>query len=244
MSASKSKVIAVPIVAAIALGAYYGYEWYTQQHFVYAGNIDATRVDLPARLSTTVSSIAVQEGDAVHQDEALAALSCEDLLVDKKLADSNFTRTQKLFRSGNVSQEIFDNANNKKDGIDTRLSWCTIKSPISGSVITRYLEPGEWTSPGTKVLSIINLDDTYAYIYVPQEIMSQLHIGQKIKGKIPELSDKSLEGTIRKINDEAEFTPKNVQTRSERTRLVYGVKVALPNQDRKLKPGMTIEMEL
>jgi HlyD family secretion protein len=68
----------------------------------------------------------------------------------------------------------------------------------------------------------------------------------KLKGYLPELGNREFDGTILKINDEAEFTPKNVQTQAERERLVFGVKVSFrdANAEEILKPGMTIEVEL
>jgi HlyD family secretion protein len=66
----------------------------------------------------------------------------------------------------------------------------------------------------------------------------------QVKGIVPEDNNRSVSGHIEHINDEAEFTPKNVQTRKERTRLVFGVKVAFQNDDEYLKPGMTVEIKL
>lgn len=101
-------------------------------------------------------------------------------------------------------------------------------------------------SPGTKILTLGNIKDIWAYIYVPQPIVAKLSFGMKLKGYIPELNNRIFEGKILKINDEAEFTPKNVQTQSERERLIYGVKISFleSNQEEILKPGMTIEVEL
>jgi len=64
-----------------------------------------------------------------------------------------------------------------------------------------------------------------------------------VEGLLPEMPGKRFPGRIALLRDEAEFTPKNVQTRSERTRLVYGVKLVFPNPDGILKPGMTIEVK-
>lgn len=75
-------------------------------------------------------------------------------------------------------------------------------------------------------------------------MLYRLKIGQRITGILPEASDRTFSGRIIKINEEAEFTPKNVQTRAERTRLVYGVKVRFDNPDLMLKAGMTIESAL
>jgi HlyD family secretion protein len=217
--------------------------WITQ-HFRYAGTLEATRVDLSARLGTVIQSIAVQEGDKVKEGGLLVSLDCQEVRIMQNLAAQNYRRGERLIKSGAMSKEAFDEMANRKQDADERLSWCNIVSPIPGTVLTRFHEPGEWVSPGAKILSLANLQDIWAYVYVPQEKVVQLKVGMELKGHLPELGDRIFTGVIRKINDEAEFTPKNVQTRKERTRLVFGVKVAFANTDEILKPGMTIELEL
>jgi HlyD family secretion protein len=135
---------------------------------------------------------------------------------------------------------------NQRDDTDVRLAWCSIASPIEGKVLSRYHEPGEWVTPGTKILTLANVRDIWAYIYVPQPRVASLSPGMKLKGYLPELGNREFDGTILKISDEAEFTPKNVQTQAERERLVFGVKVSFRdvNAEEILKPGMTIEVEL
>jgi HlyD family secretion protein len=139
-----------------------------------------------------------------------------------------------------------DQVKNRKDESDVRLSWCRVLSPLDGTVLSRYHEPGEWVNPGVKLLTLANIKDIWAIIYVPQPAVSRLRPGDKLTGTLPELGMKSFQGTILKINDEAEFTPKNVQTRAERERLVFGVKVSFlgSNETEILKPGMTIEVAL
>jgi HlyD family secretion protein len=240
---SSLKIIAPIVILFLLLGGFFTYRYLKNKAVTYAGNIDATRVDLPARLPTTVAKILVHEGDVVEKDQILAELSCDDLKVSQKLIDSTYNRSAKLYRAGGITQEAFDSMSSKHDEISVKTSWCTVRTPIPGVVLTKYLEEGEWANPGTKIISVADLDDMYAYVYVPHDTMANLKVGQKVQGHIPEMNASYL-GTIIKINDEAEFTPKNVQTRSERTRLVYGIKVSLPNEDRKLKPGMTIELEI
>ena len=139
-----------------------------------------------------------------------------------------------------------DQISNKKEDSDIRVDWCTIKSPIDGTVLSRYHEPGEWVTPGVKLLTLANIKDIWAYIYVPQPEVAKLLPGEKLTGYLPEMGMRAFQGTILKINDEAEFTPKNVQTRAERERLVFGVKVSFlgSNDEEVLKPGMTIEIAL
>jgi HlyD family secretion protein len=214
--------------------------------FLYAGTLEATKVDLSARLASTIKRVNVQEGDRVTEHQEAAILSCEDVKVADELATVDFLRTRDLLKTGSATQDTMDKVRNKKQDADIRLSWCSIQSPIHGTVLSRYHEPGEWVNPGTKLLTLANIRDIWAYIYVPQPEVSKLKTGMKLKGYLPELNNREFEGTIIKINDEAEFTPKNVQTQAERERLVFGVKVSFlgSNEQEILKPGMTIEMKL
>lgn len=245
MNASKKKRLLVLAVLAVVIGvAYYAYRRYGQPEFRYAGTLEATTIEIPARVATVIDSIPVREGDAIKKGQSLASLDCQEIRLAARLALDNFERAQKLRRAGAVSEEAFDQMQNRKQDSDTRLSWCEITSPVDGTVLNRYLEPSEWVNPGTKILSVADLSEVWAYIYVPQEVMSKLKVGSKVAGVLPELGERPFEGVIRKINEEAEFTPKNVQTQAERTRLVFGVKVAFANPSRDLKPGMTIEVPL
>ncbi len=214
--------------------------------FLYAGTLEATKVDLSSRISSAISAVKVQEGDHVADRQELVNLACEDIKVAAELANDNYRRTLGLFRTGTASQETMDQVQNRKEDADVRLSWCSIKSPITGTVLNRYHEPGEWVNPGTKLLTLANIRDIWAYIYVPQPEVSKLKVGMTLTGRLPELNNREFEGKVVKINDEAEFTPKNVQTRSERERLVFGVKVSFlgSNEQEILKPGMTIELKL
>lgn len=214
--------------------------------FLYAGTLEATKVDLSARLAAVIDQITVEEGDRVKKDEVLIVLACEDYKIAARLAQQNYDRYKPLSAQGWASKDTLDQFKNKMDDADTRVQWCTISSPINAKVLSRYHEPGEWMNPGTKILTLANIQDIWAYIYVPQPIIAKLSIGQKLKCMLPELNNRVFEGTIIKINDEAEFTPKNVQTQTERERLIYGVKISFlgSNQEEILKPGMTIEVAL
>jgi HlyD family secretion protein len=234
-------VVIISVIAAISV-KYFLF----RNEFLYAGTLEATKVDLSAQVSSDIRSVDVQEGDHVEENQSLIELSCDDIKVDAELARVNFRRTAELLKVRTASQSAMDDARNKKDDAEVRLMWCSVNSPISGIVLNRYHEPGEWVTPGTKLLTLANIRDIWAYIYVPQPKVSRLKAGMKLRGILPEMNNREFEGKIFKINDEAEFTPKNVQTRAERERLVFGVKVSFlgANEQEILKPGMTIEIQL
>jgi HlyD family secretion protein len=222
------------------------YEIFLKEPFLYSGTLEATKVDLSARLPAAIAEVRVNEGDRIKSGEVLITLSCEDFKIAAHLARNNYERNLKLLKSGFTSPETIDTLKTQMEDAETRVNWCTIVSPIYGKVLDRYHEPGEWMNPGTKILTVANIQDIWAYIYVPEPRVASLALGMKLKAKVSALNDREFEGTIIKINDEAEFTPKNVQTQYERERLIYGVKVSFndTNADEILKPGMTIDIML
>lgn len=111
-------------------------------------------------------------------------------------------------------------------------------APIGGTVIEKVAEPGELVAAGTPVVTLADLSRAYLRIYVPETELGRVRPGQSVAIYTDTYPDRPLEGRVTFIAPEAEFTPKNVQTREERVKLVYEVKIDVPNPDGVLKPGM------
>lgn len=212
--------------------------------FVYAGTVEATEVDISSRVSSVIQELAVKESDRVRKGDVLIRLACEDIHLAAGLAASNYRRAAELYKSGSMPQAEYDRVRWTRDDSAVRESWCEITSPLSGVVLDKYHEPGELVGPGTRLMTLADLSEVWTYVYVPQPMLARIKPGMKVTGHLPEVEKSRISGYVARIREEAEFTPKNVQTREERTRLVYGVKVSFPNPDMLLKPGMTIEVRL
>lgn len=126
----------------------------------------------------------------------------------------------------------------------TQVDECTLKAPIAGVVLTKSKEPGELVLPGAALLKIGDLTEVHTWIYVPNEEIGRVRVGQEVKLEADTYQDKIFNGKVSRIKEEAEFTPKSIQTKEDRTRLVFGVKVAIPNADEALLPGMPVEAEI
>ena len=237
------RLLAIPALLIVA--AIVAWNWAKARDFRYAGTVEATEISLSPRISSTISTMTVQEGDAVHKGQVLVELGCEDLKLSFDIASREFGRAERLYKDGAIPFETYDRARGRRDDDALKVAWCRIESPIDGTVLARLREHGEWASPGVKLLTLADLGAVYAFIYVPQTELYRLRPGQPLEAFLPEAGrDAARRGTIAFIRAQAEFTPKNVQTRAERTRLVYGVKVALENADGALKPGMPVEVRL
>jgi HlyD family secretion protein len=232
------------ILVALAVTAFAVWKISKSREFLYAGTVEATYVDISPQLTTPIATVEVREGNPVKSGQVLVTLSAEDVRLAAQIAQRDYARAVKLRESGTLPEEQFDKLRFKRDDAALRDSWRTIVSPIDGTVIDRYREPGEMVNPSMKLLTLADLKNLWAYIYVPQSVMSKLQLNQEIAVTVPELDLRKFTGRVSYIRPEAEFTPKNVQTREERTRLVFGVKIAFDNTDAALKPGMTVEADL
>jgi len=212
--------------------------------FSFAGTVEATEVDVPAQVSSTIATLAVDEGQAVTLGQLLVTLDGQDYKLQQSQADDDYQRGLQLFNSGSMPKETFNHLQSQKQLADLRVQWCSITSPLTGTVLTKYHEPGEWVNPGIKVFTLADLRQVWCLIYIPAPDLTKVAYGQKLRARLDNTSAKAFEGTVTHINDQAEFTPKNVQTEKERTNLVYAVKVTFDNPGAVLKPGMTLNVEL
>lgn len=246
MKAKQKKMIrACGIAAAVIIAAFLVVKFViSHKPYSYAGTLETTKVIVSARVSSDISEFNVAEGDTVSNGQTLLTMSCDAYKILAQQIDNDYARADALVAKGHMSQAEYDVvARNKRDN-DLKLSWCNVTSPIDGMVITKFREVGEIVAPGTTLVSLANPYDIWAYFYVPYDMLHKLNVGDNVVGTLPEANGKKFVGKIIKINEQAEFTPKNVQTREERTRLVYGVKVKFENPDLTLKSGMTIESTL
>lgn len=128
--------------------------------------------------------------------------------------------------------------------IEDQLLKSRITSPIQGTVLTKYAEPGEFTAPGKALFKVSDMQQMYLRAYITSDQLTQLKQGQSVTVYADFGEDKmrTYPGTISWIADKAEFTPKTIQTRNERANLVYAVKIAVTN-DGYLKNGMYGEVK-
>ena len=121
---------------------------------------------------------------------------------------------------------------------ETRFSDTTVSSPVDGLVLAKHAEPGEMLAPGAPVLTIGKMDEVWLKAYIPETELGRVKVGQKVRVTSDTWPGRVYDGMITFISSQAEFTPKNVQTEKERVKLVYRIKITLPNPKMELKPGM------
>ncbi|GAB4387659.1 MAG: efflux RND transporter periplasmic adaptor subunit [Thermodesulfovibrionales bacterium] len=127
---------------------------------------------------------------------------------------------------------------------EERLRDSVIYAPLSGVVLRKNVEAGETVAAGVPVLTIGDLENPWIKVYVKEDKLGLVRLGQKAGVTTDSYPGKAYDGTVTRISSEAEFTPKNVQTREERVKLVFGVEVRVQNPEGELKPGMPADVRL
>jgi HlyD family secretion protein len=129
--------------------------------------------------------------------------------------------------------------------VDAAISNAMVRSPFPGVVTVRHREPGETVGAGQPVVTVMNTEDRWVRIYVPEDRIGRVSIGQAASITADSYPDKRYEGRVTFIAPEAEFTPRNVQTEEERVKLVYAVKVSITGDaSYELKVGVPADVRL
>jgi HlyD family secretion protein len=129
--------------------------------------------------------------------------------------------------------------------VGAQLANAVVVAPFGGIVTVRQRQPGEIVAPGAPVVTVANFDDRWVRIYIAENRLGAVSIGQVATITTDTYRDRSYPGTVSFIASEAEFTPRNVQTTEERVKLVYAVKVRITGDSTlALKPGMPADVVL
>jgi HlyD family secretion protein len=165
-------------------------------------------------------------------------------VISASVFDAVKTAYEVAKNSYEASQSQYKGARSQVETLQVQLQKTHIYSPITGVVLERSVEAGEVIFPGTVAMTIGDLRSPWVRIYIGEPDIGKVRIGQQALVMTDAYPKRQFSGTLRYIASEAEFTPKNVQTREERIKLVYEARVYLSNEEGILKPGMPADVFL
>jgi HlyD family secretion protein len=155
-----------------------------------------------------------------------------------RLARTRRIQVDVLNRELVTAQAQVKEAASALDVIQTQIGYCDLFAPITGVVLVKNTEPGEFIVPGGAVITLGDVAKPWLKAFIDESDLGRIKLGQKVSVTTDSYPGKVYPGKITFISSEAEFTPKNVQTTKERVKLVYRIKVSLANPHMELKPGM------
>jgi len=143
-----------------------------------------------------------------------------------------------------VAEAVVGEAQANVRRLETQVAELKVFAPLAATVLTKAAEAGEVVAAGKPLVLLGDLDHPWIKIYVPETQLGKVRLGAPARVLVDSFPNLPFRGTVTWISDQAEFTPKNVQTAEERVNLVYAVKITIQNAERKLKAGMPADAEL
>lgn len=231
-----------------------------------SGTIEGDNVRISFRVGGQITELLTDEGQVVRTGDVVARLDTDELakirdeaaasLAAEKyrheLAALDHVRFENLYKAGAVSAQDRDNAKTKADSsranverlkaqlalAETRLGYADLASPLNGFILVKSALPGEVIKEGAPVFTSIDLNNIWVTAYVNETDLARVKLNQKAYVMTDTFRGKRYPGWVSYISQEAEFTPKYIQTTEERVKLVYRIKVRVDNSSLDLKPGM------
>jgi len=210
---------------------------------------DTSRQELDAAKFRLDNARAKRDAEKKRLDLLLNGSRKEDI----RAAEERFRQAQQAERlviAGPRAEEIADaraqlaEAKARLEEIKVQIAEGEVKSPANSIVEVLPVRPGDLITPNQTIARLLEKDQIYIRVYVPEPKLGLIKVGQKAKIKVDTFADRAFDGVIEQINTQGEFTPRNVQSRNERSHLVFGVKVRIDNREGLLKPGMAADVTL
>jgi len=231
-----------------------------------SGNIEGTEIRLSFRVGEQMTELLTDEGMVINVGDVIARLDNEPYVRkqeeasaafkaaqhDYKLSHDDHVRAHNLYLEGSISDQERERAETAalaaKETMEERraafelanlnLGYTDLTAPLNGFVLTKSAEVGEVMKPGATVVTTIDLNDIWLTAYINERDLGRVKLNQKAYIVIDSFPRRKYEGWVSYISQEAEFTPKYVQTTYERVKLVYRIKIRTDNSKFELKPGM------
>lgn len=141
-----------------------------------------------------------------------------------------------------VAQAQVESARANLDAIQVQIDLLAVESPVDGVVMTRNIEPGEVIQPGLSALTLGRLDQLSVTVYLPEDQYGTISLGDSASLQVDSFPGTIFQATVTRIADQAEYTPRNVQTKEDRQTTVYAVDLSVDDPDHQLKPGMPADV--
>lgn len=208
------------------------------------------RVSVPRQIASLKEQIATQEREkrrfeALVESNAATQKQLDDIESALKVLEGQLAAQQELLEQSNIGvSEQSSSIEVQIAQIEDMLERSRIKSPIDGVLLAKYAEAGELTTQGRTLFKVANIDKLYLRAYITADQLTQCKLGDKVTvySDWEERERREHSGEITWISDQAEFTPKTIQTRNERANLVYAIKIMVEN-DGYIKRGMYGEVK-
>lgn len=205
----------------------------------------ASRPDIPSQVNTLEAQMQTLQKERTRIVTLVEANAASTKQLDDVDAQIAITKSQIAATKSQLNTQsaaILENVEAQRFQVmqlQNALEKCTIKAPISGTVLKKYIEPNELAYQGKPLFKMADINNMSIKVYVSEDMLSGIHLGQEAEIHIDSENgkEKVIQGTVQWISEKAEFTPKMIQTKKERVNMVYAVRIGFKN-DGSAKIGM------
>lgn len=192
----------------------------------------------------------LERAEALFKEGAVAEESLEQARLNAELKKNLLAGSEaklSLLESGSRSAQItaaraeLERSKAILKASEALVNDLQVVSPINGIVLSKNYEPGEYVAMGAALATVADLNNLWIKVYIPTDDLPQVKLGQKVEVAVSG-SNHIFSGAVSEIASRGEFTPKNIQTKKERTNVVFAVKITVENRNGILKPGMPADV--
>ncbi|WP_273128426.1 HlyD family secretion protein [Bacillus weihaiensis] len=218
----------------------------------YSGLVEARKILIQSDKAGLLKDIHLEEGADVKEGDSLISLQTEriDLEIESAKAGVEIAKSKKEEADDMEDDQIIKQAENALKQAENQLAILELEkqkmsvvSPVKGMIQDIHITEGELANPGQTLVTIIDETEKTLKVYIAEQDFSLIEKGKEVSILTSAYPDKTFKGTIIHIATEAEFTPKNIQTKEERAKRVFAVTIDVSNI-KELKPGMTADVDL
>ncbi|MDD3626799.1 MAG: efflux RND transporter periplasmic adaptor subunit [bacterium] len=233
---------------------------------IVSGTVEVREIRISSELPGKVIDISANDGDSVEQDKVLvklddlqykiqlnaAEIQKEQVIALLNDSELDYNRAKNLYQANSIPKEQFNKAElnfkiNKlrlkeiEENIELLklyISKTEIKTPVSGIIYEKYIEPGEVVAPGYPLFLLHDFKDFYIKTYIPEKYIGMVTTGDKVYLKIDSYPEKRFNGSVSFISNVPEFTPSTLQTEEQRVIQVYEIRIVPSDGIENFKPGL------
>jgi len=209
--------------------------------------VEQARINLDAAKTDRDRTENLYKENSITKQQYDNALSRYDLAAAQyQTAKDNLTKIKNITRPEDIesARANLNKAISAYDLLKQNINDCSVYAPVNGIISKKFVEKGEIVNPQSSLLKISDLETVNLMIYVSETELGKVKLNETADVTVDAYKDKVYKGKVIFISPEAEFTPKNIQTQDERTKLVFGVKLEIQNPQFDLKPGMPADAKL
>lgn len=184
------------------------------------------------------------QNDIKTQQVNIARAQYEQAQSNYKLARDNWKTVEIKKKDVEAAKALLEQKEAALNLARTQLNNSIVLSPINGTVKLKVSEIGELVPAGSTILKLVDLENIWISVYIPEDKYGKIKLNDKVRVTVDSWPGEVFDGYVSYIASEAQFTPKSIQTKQDRTTLTYEVKVTVNNKEQKLIPGMPADVEI